>query len=36
MANSIIYVLARFSDATLWTQDADLKGFDGVVCQSKS
>lgn len=36
MADSIIYVLARFFNATLWTQDADLKSFDGVVYQSKS
>ncbi len=30
MADSIILATARAFDATLWTQDADLEGFDGV------
>jgi len=30
MADSIILATARVYDATLWTQDADFKGLDGV------
>lgn len=30
MADSIILVTARTQDATVWTQDADFKGFPGV------
>lgn len=36
MADSIIYILSRFHGATLWTQDCDLEGFEGVKYQSKS
>ena len=35
MADSIIYILARFHTAVLWTQDYDLKGFEGVEYQRK-
>lgn len=35
MADSIIYVTARAHNATLWTQDADLKGLAGVRYQAK-
>jgi predicted nucleic acid-binding protein len=30
MADAIIYSVARVHEATLWTQDADLRGLDGV------
>lgn len=30
MADSIIYVTAKENDAIVWTQDADLKGLEGV------
>jgi len=36
MADSIIYILSRFHEATLWTQDCDLEGFDRVNYQKKS
>ena len=35
MADSIIYTVARTNDATLWTQDIDLKGLEGVQYQQK-
>jgi predicted nucleic acid-binding protein len=35
MADSIIYTTALNHQATLWTQDKDLKGFDGVQFQEK-
>jgi len=35
MADSIIYTIARNHQATLWTQDKDLQGFDSVEYQSK-
>jgi len=35
MADSIIYTIARNLQATLWTQDKDLQGFDAVEYQSK-
>ncbi len=30
MADSIIYITAKENDAIVWTQDADLKGLEGV------
>ena len=36
MADSIIYIIARYYGATLWTQDADLKGLAGVEYQKKA
>ena len=36
MADSIILASAQANGATLWTQDADLQGKDGVKYQSKS
>lgn len=30
LADSVIYVTAKTYNATLWTQDADFKGLDGV------
>lgn len=30
MAGSIIYITAKENDAIVWTQDADLKGLEGV------
>jgi predicted nucleic acid-binding protein len=30
MADSLILTTARSHDATLWTQDADFEGLDGV------
>ena len=30
MADSIIYITAKENDALVWTQDADLKGLEGV------
>lgn len=35
MADSIIYTIAVNHQATLWTQDIDLNGFDGVQYQEK-
>jgi predicted nucleic acid-binding protein len=35
VADSIILISAREQSATLWTQDADLKGHDGVNYQAK-
>jgi predicted nucleic acid-binding protein len=35
LADSIIYASARAYDATLWTQDADFKGLEGVEYQPK-
>lgn len=35
MADSIILVTARKHNATLWTQDVDFKGFEGVKYFSK-
>ena len=35
MADSIILATAQANGATLWTQDADLEGTDGVKYQSK-
>lgn len=35
MADSIILVSARERGATLWTQDADLKGHEGVMYREK-
>ena len=36
MADSIIYIISRFHESTLWTQDKDLKGFPGVVYTQKN
>ena len=36
MADSIIYVLAKTHDATLWTQDQDLKDLPNVKFQEKN
>ncbi len=36
LADSVIYAAARVHEATLWTQDADFDGFDGVQFQPKS
>lgn len=30
LADSVILATARFNEATIWTQDADFKGIDGV------
>ena len=35
MADSIIYTIAQKNKATLWTQDVDLKGCEGVRYQKK-
>jgi len=35
MADSILYTIAQKNKATLWTQDVDLKGFEGVRYQKK-
>ena len=35
MADSIMLTTARMHDATLWTQDADLKGLEGVQYKEK-
>ncbi|MDO9449171.1 MAG: type II toxin-antitoxin system VapC family toxin [Rugosibacter sp.] len=35
LADSIILVSAREHNATLWTQDSDLKGHDGVMYREK-
>lgn len=35
MADSIILATARASDATLWTQDADFEGIEGVMFKRK-
>ena len=35
MSDSIIYTIAQIHNATLWTQDRDLKGFDNVMHQAK-
>ena len=34
MADSVILATARAEDATLWTQDADFDGMDGVEYRS--
>jgi len=36
MADSIILATARFQNATLWTQDADFNGLDGVQYTEKA
>ena len=35
MADSIVYATARIREATLWTQDADFEGLDGVKYVAK-
>jgi len=35
MADSMIYATAKASKATLWTQDADFKGLEGVQYRQK-
>ena len=35
MADSIIYILSRFYEATLWTSDVDLEPFEGVNYKKK-
>ena len=35
LADSVIYASARAHDATLWTQDADFEGLDGVEYHPK-
>jgi predicted nucleic acid-binding protein len=36
MADSVILTTARAFDATLWTQDVDFEGVDGVMYASKA
>ena len=36
MADSLILATARANDATLWTQDADFEGLDGVQYRARS
>ena len=36
MADSIILAIARARDATLWTQDTDFRGMDGVEYRARA